>query len=42
MNDQSIIFSPPSILKETIHEEHVSLNDAFSMPDSPNIKKVCD
>ena len=36
IGDQSIVFSPPSIIRETLHEEKsFSLNDAFTLPNSP-------
>ena len=36
IGDQSIVFSPPSIIKETLHDDtDISLNDAFALPCSP-------
>jgi len=41
IGDQSIVFSPPSIIKETLcDEKSFSFNDAFTFPKSPNISAV--
>ena len=38
IGDQSIVFSPPSIIKETLcDEKSFSFNDAFTFPKSPSI-----
>ncbi|KAI0236680.1 Myb-related protein A [Lamellibrachia satsuma] len=41
IGDQSIVFSPPSIIKETLcDEKSFSFNDAFTFPKSPSISAV--
>jgi len=40
IGDQSIVFSPPSIIKETLHEEKISLNDAFTLPNTPQCEAI--
>lgn len=37
IGDQSIVFSPPSIIKETLHGCN-KLNEAFALPQSPRNK----
>ena len=41
IGDQSIVFSPPSIIKETLcDEKSFSFNDAFTFPKSPSISAI--